>query len=206
MNTNSNPEPAGTNQKVIAELHHVLAGMQDALTDEMVSRLAETLSQGVGMLDQLERSGLDKILPVLTVMVENGDLVRIVQLARVFSALQDAATDEMISRLTELVSNGMTLLDRVNRTGLDDLVTALPHMVATFNQLHQQHVFDDLVESIEAGTGKADSTAAASGGVKGLWAMARDPDTQETLRHLVLVGSHFRACRAERQQTKTVNT
>ena len=200
MNINSNQEPVGADEKALAEMRQVLAGMQDSLTDEMVSRLAETLSQGIGLLDQLERSGLDKILPLLAVMIENGDLARIIQLARVVSAVQDAATDEMISRLTELVSNGMTLLDRINRTGLDDLVTALPHIIATFNQLHEQHLVDDLMDSLEAGTALSESSAASSGGLKGLWAIARDPGTQETLRHLLFVSGHFRTSRTDRKR------
>ncbi len=199
MNINSNQETVSADDRAILELRQVLAGAQAAMTDEMVSRLAETLSQGVGLLDQIERSGIDKILPLLSEMVESGDLERIIRLARVVSAAQEALTDEMVSRLIELVSNAMTLLDRVNRTGLDDLVTALPDMVSMFNHLQQQHLVDDLMDSVEAGTALAKTSKPASGGLKGLWAIAREPETQETLRFLLLASKQFRACRTERQ-------
>lgn len=199
MSINSNQETAGTDEKTTAELSRVITGMQDALTDEMVTRLAETLSSGAGLLDQLGRSGIDKAIPLLAEMVENGDLARVVQLARVIGAVQDSVTDEMIVRLTDVISGAMTLLDSLNRSGLDGLVAALPRMVAMFDHLEQQHVVDDLVHCLDEATAVAATSPPTSGGLKGLWTIVREPDTQEALRFLLLISKEFRTCRTGRQ-------
>jgi len=198
MSIESNQETAGADNGTTAELREVVTGMQDALTDEMVGRLAQTLSDGAGLLDQLGRSGADRAIPILAGMAENGDLARIAQLARVIGAVQDTVTDEMIGRLSDVVSGAMTLLDRVSRTDLDGLVAALPRMVAMFDRLDQQHVVDDLMACLDKSATPA-SSPPASGGLKGLWALAREPETQETLRFLLLISRQFRTCRAERQ-------
>ena len=199
MSIKSNQEVDSAEERTIAELRQVFTGMQDTLTDEMVGRLAQTLSGVAGMLDQIERSGVDEAIPVLARMVENGDLAKIAQLVRVIGAVQDSVTDEMIVRLTDVISGAMTLLDRLNRTDLDGLVTALPRMVAMFDYLEQQHVVNDLMRCLEEATAAAAASPQASGGMRGLWAIARESDTQEALRFLLSISKQFRICRSERQ-------
>lgn len=199
MSINSNQETSNTDDRTSAELHQVFTGMQDALTDEMISRLVEALSSGAGLLDQLGRSGADRAIPFLTEMIENGDLARIVQLAHLLSAAQDSVTDEMIVRLSDLISGAMTLLDRLNRSGLDRLVVALPRMVEMFEYLEEEHVVDDLMHSLD----KAIATSPpVRGGLKGLWSIAREADTQEALSFLLLLSKQFRTFRAVRQSTQ----
>ncbi|NOZ36806.1 MAG: hypothetical protein GXP11_01825 [Gammaproteobacteria bacterium] len=202
MSIKSNQETSNTDDRTSAELHQVLTGVQDALTDEMVSRLVQTLSSSAGLLDQLGRSSADKAIPLLSEMIENGDLERVVQLARLLSAAQDSVTDEMIVRLTDLISGAMNLLDRLNRSGLDRLVAALPRMIEMFERLEQEHVVDDLVRSLEEVTAVTASSAPARGGLKGLWSIARDTDTQETLSFLLLLSKQFRTFRTVRQATQ----
>lgn len=202
MSIKSNQEPAAAGEKTTAELHQVFSGAQDALTDEMVGRLVGALSDGAGLLDQLGRSGVDRAIPLLAGMIENGDLARIVQLARVVSAAQDSMTDEMVARLTGLISGAMNLLDRLNRTNLDGLMNALPQIAAMFDYLQQQHLIDDLAHSLEEATALAAASPPAAGGLKGLWAIAREPDTQEALRFLLLLSRRFRTCRNKRQATQ----
>jgi len=201
MSVKSNQETVGADERTTAELRQVVTGIQDALTDEMVTRLAQTLSDGAGLLDQLGRSGLDRAIPLLAGMVENGDLARIAQLARVLGAVQDSVTDEMVSRLADVVSGAMTLLDRLNRTDLDGLVAALPRMIAMFDHLEQQRVVDDLMHCLDEATAVAAASPPAGGGLKGLWTIAREPDTQEALRFLLLISKQFRICRSARQAT-----
>ncbi|HEB85867.1 MAG TPA: hypothetical protein ENI68_02475 [Gammaproteobacteria bacterium] len=200
MSIKSNQETHNADDRTSSELHQVLTGMQDALTDEMVSRLVQTLSSGAGLLDQLGRSGADKAMPLLAEMIENGDLARVAQLARLLGAAQDSVTDEMIVRLTDLISGAMTLLDHLNRSGLDRLVVALPRMVEMFERLEQEHVVDDLMHSLDKVT--ATSTTPARGGLKGLWSIARAADTQEALSFLLLLSKQFRTFRAVRQATR----
>jgi len=112
----------------IAQMARLLGSAQDAVTDEMVGRLTETVSGGMTLIDQINRSGLDKVIPVLAQMTQNGDLERVAQMARLVGSAQDALTDEMIGRLTEMVSGGMTLLDQVNRHGAARLINILTRL------------------------------------------------------------------------------
>ncbi|KAB2870439.1 MAG: hypothetical protein F9K36_15255, partial [Burkholderiaceae bacterium] len=109
----------------LSQLARVYSSAQDSLTDEMVSRLSGAIGDGLAMLDQVNRAGLDRAIPALAEMVNNGDLNRLVKLARVYGSAEDALTDEMIGRLTETVGNGLSLLDRASRGGAEQVVTML---------------------------------------------------------------------------------
>ncbi|HKK13093.1 MAG TPA: hypothetical protein VKA14_00380, partial [Gammaproteobacteria bacterium] len=65
------------------ELVRLLEGARDALNDDMVARLSATLGDGMELLDRVNRSGAGKALPAIAELVENGDLERLVHLARV---------------------------------------------------------------------------------------------------------------------------
>jgi len=109
---------------------HVLQAATDAVTDDMVARLSEATAQGLDLLDRVNRSGLDRALPAIAELVHNGDLDRLVRLARVYGSAEDALTDEMIGRLTETVGGGLDLLDRVNRSNLADALPVLSRLAA----------------------------------------------------------------------------
>src|SRR5512135_2731937 len=98
---------------VDAELERLAAAARDALTDEMVGRLSSTAADAMDMIDQVQRSGLGKAIPQLARMVNDGDLERLAQLARLYAAAQDAVTDEMVTRLTDAVGGGLALADQV---------------------------------------------------------------------------------------------
>jgi uncharacterized protein YjgD (DUF1641 family) len=114
---------------VDVEVERLIAAARDALTDEMVSRLASTAGDAVELMDQVNRAGLARAIPALAQMVNNGDLERLSQLARLYNSAQDALTDEMVGRLTEAVGDGLALIDQVNRAGLDRAIPALAEMV-----------------------------------------------------------------------------
>ena len=111
------------------EVERVISAACDALTDEMVSRMAATAGDAVDLIDQVNRAGLTRALPSLTRMINNGDVDRLSQLARVYSAAEDALTDEMIGRLTSAVGEGLALLDQVNRSGLDRAIPVLAELI-----------------------------------------------------------------------------
>jgi len=111
------------------EVERVVAAARDALTDEMVTRLASTAGDAVELMDQVNRAGLSRAIPALAQMVNNGDIERLSQLARLYSSAQDALTDEMVTRLSVAIGEGQTLLDQVNRAGLDRAIPALAEMV-----------------------------------------------------------------------------
>ncbi|HEX8013284.1 MAG TPA: hypothetical protein VF814_20540 [Casimicrobiaceae bacterium] len=112
-----------------AEIEGVLVAARDAVTDDMIARLAESAGQALELLDRVNSSGVAKALPALAEMVENGDLERLVRLARVYGAAEDAVTDDMVGRLTETVGNGVELLDRVNRSNIGAALPTLSRMV-----------------------------------------------------------------------------
>ena len=112
-----------------AEVERVISAARDALTDEMVSRLAATAGDAIDLVDQVNRAGLGRALPALTRLITNGDLERLSQLARVYSASEDALTDEMVGRLSQAVGDGLALIDQVNRAGLDRAIPVLAELV-----------------------------------------------------------------------------
>ncbi|HQT25901.1 MAG TPA: DUF1641 domain-containing protein [Burkholderiales bacterium] len=111
------------------EIERVVEAARDALTDEMVGRLTGAVGGGLTLIDQIDRAGLGKAIPAIAEMVNNGDLERLVHLARVYGSAQDALTDEMVGRLTEAVGGGLTLIDQVNRAGLEKAIPAIAEMV-----------------------------------------------------------------------------
>ena len=114
---------------VEVEVERVVSAARDALTDEMVSRLASTAGDAVELMDQVNRAGLARAIPALAQMINNGDLERLSQVARLYSSAQDALTDEMVTRLSQAIGDGLALLDQVNRAGLDRAIPALAEMV-----------------------------------------------------------------------------
>jgi uncharacterized protein YjgD (DUF1641 family) len=79
---------------------------------------------GETMLDEATRSGAATALAAL---VANGDLDRLVALARVLGAAADGISDDTVSRLAGLAADGLDLLDRVTGSGI---AAALPALAA----------------------------------------------------------------------------
>ncbi len=111
------------------ELEHLVESARDALTDDMVGRLAATLGQALDLLERINRSGLDRALPAITELVENNDLERIVHLARVLGAADEAMNEDMVGRMAGTLGEGLDLLDRVNRSRLIDALPAITELV-----------------------------------------------------------------------------
>ncbi len=112
-----------------AELTRLVESARDALSDDMVGRLSATLGEGLDLLDRVNRSGVAQALPAISALIENGDLDRVVQLARVLGAAEDALSEEMIGRLAATANDGIDLLDRVNRSGVAKALPAVSELV-----------------------------------------------------------------------------
>jgi uncharacterized protein YjgD (DUF1641 family) len=164
------------------ELERLAAAARDSLTDEMVGRLSSTAAEGMDLLDQINRSGVGKALPALAQLVANGDLDRLVALARTYGAAQDAMTDEIVTRLAETMAESVSLMDRLNRAGVDRLIGLLERVVAALDA---------------AGRETAEKPAPA-GGFGGLWQLLRDPGNQEALRFMLALGRGLRGGKAPR--------
>jgi len=187
----------------LAKVARVYASAEDALTDDMVGRLSITASEGVSLLDQINRSGLEKAIPAIARMVNNGDLDRLSGLARVYATAEDALNDEIVGRLAETITEGISQLDRLGRGGAGRLIKMMEHMeasgalesvTATLPRLLERlHRLDHFLESLDAAAAETRATPAARGGLGGLWQLMRNPETQQTLQFLLQVARRIRA-------------
>jgi uncharacterized protein YjgD (DUF1641 family) len=189
-------------KSISTEVERVMSAARDALTDEMVSRMATTAADAAELLDQVNRAGLVRAIPALAEMVNNGDLDRMIKLVRVYSSAEDALSDEMVGRLTDTIGNGLSLLDRFSRGGAEHVVKmleglqtsgALERTATMLPQLADRlATVQEVLMSVDAAAKESRAAAPTSGGVSGLWHMMRDPETQDTLRFLLAVGKQLR--------------
>jgi uncharacterized protein YjgD (DUF1641 family) len=136
------------------------------------------------LLDKVNRSGVAGALPAISQLVANGDLDRLVGLARTYGAAQDAMTDEMVARLAETVAESLSLIDRINRAGLDRLVGSIERLSV---------VLEQTMGALDAARKEMVSQPAAEGGFGGMWHLMRSPENQEALRFLLAFGKAFRS-------------
>lgn len=176
------------------EIERVIAAARDSLTDEMVGRLAGSAAEALDLIDKAGRSGMSKAIPALAEMVNNGDLERLSQLARVYHAAQDALTDEMVGRLAETLGEGMSLLDRVNRSGFWRLVEVMERLESTGALERIASSLPQLLERLDMVAGlltcvesaaKKTQTQPVSGGIGSLWHMMTDEKTMRSLQFLL---------------------
>ena len=203
MNTETKDEKAVMGY----ELERVIAAARDSMTDEMVGRLAGSAAEAMDLVDKAGRSGLSKAIPALAEMVNNGDLDRLSQLARVYHAAQDALTDEMVGRLAETFGDGLSLLDRVNRSGIWRLVEVLEHLESTGALERIAEMLPQLLERLEMMSGllgcledaaKKSKEHPASGGIGSLWRIMTDEKTVHSLQFLLAVGEQMQERCAKR--------
>jgi uncharacterized protein YjgD (DUF1641 family) len=192
----------GDLERLVA-LARVYASAEDALTDEMVGRLTDTVGHGLSLLDRVNRSGIEKALPVLSRMVADGDLERLAQLARVYSSAEDALSDEMVGRIAETVVESLSLMDRLSRGGAVHLVEMLERMQASGalervanilpKLLDRLDHIDRMLIGLEAAASEAQKYPAPKGGIGGLWQLAREPETQQSLQFLIAFAKQLRS-------------
>jgi len=124
------PSNATRQEELPSELGHLFDGARDALTDDMVTRLSATATEGLELLDRINRSGISEALPVLAQMVESGDLERVANMVRLAGSAQDALTDDIVARMAQTAGDSLDLLDRVNRSGVADALPAITALVS----------------------------------------------------------------------------
>src|SRR5512147_1505913 len=61
----------------LAKLARVYGSAEDALSDEMIGRLAETAAEGMSLLDRLNRGGAGRLVELLARLEASGDLHRL---------------------------------------------------------------------------------------------------------------------------------
>ena len=191
----------------LVNLARVYGSAEDALTEEMVGRIAAAASDGLSLMDQVNRSGLEKALPTLTRLVADGDVERLAQLARVYGAAQDALGEEIIGRLAEAMSEGLSLLDRLNRGGAGRLVEMLAKLEASGSLKRVADLLPTFVDRLDMVGGLLESMETAAkqaeaerteGGLISMYRMMTDSRTQETLRFMLALGQHMHEHYAKR--------
>ncbi|MBV1703408.1 MAG: DUF1641 domain-containing protein [Hyphomicrobiales bacterium] len=85
-----------------------------------------TETHATAALDPARRAKMETALAAL---VDNGDLDRLVALARVVGAAQDSLSDDIVTRLASMATGGLDLLDRVNRSGVAKALPTLTAMI-----------------------------------------------------------------------------
>jgi uncharacterized protein YjgD (DUF1641 family) len=172
---------------VSAEVERVIAAAQDALNDDIVTRLSATVTQGLELLDRINRSGLDRALPALARLTENGDLERLLGVARVVAAMEDSLSEDIVVRMANTLTGILTVADKLARNdGLLKLVDLLGRDDVNSALL-------GLAEAISVAKTEHAALPPAPGGLGGLWRLATDPGAQEALRSVALIGKHLRA-------------
>jgi len=63
----------------LAKLARVYGSAEDAVSDEMISRVAETAAEGMSLLDRLNRGGAGRLVELLAHLEASGDLHRIAE-------------------------------------------------------------------------------------------------------------------------------
>ncbi len=165
----------------LVALARALGSAADALSDDIVSRLAGTAADGLDLLDRVNRSGVARALPAFAALVENGDLDRLVALARALGSAADALSDDIVSRLAQTVGDALVLVDRATRSGLAD------RLIALADQIERSRLLSDVLTALEATSRRLEGEPPPRGGVGGLLALLRDPEVQSALRF----GAHF---------------
>lgn len=168
------------------EIERLVASAQDALTDDMVVRLSATLGDGLDLLDRVNRSGIVRALPAITQLVENGDLDRLISLARLMAAVEDSLSDDIVNRLALVGTEMAALVDKLARNeGFVKLIDIL-------GREEVQCALVDLAEAACAAKTETAALPAPKGGLGGLWQLAKDPGTQDALRFMALVSKQLR--------------
>jgi len=148
----------------------------DALSDDMVARLAELADDSLILLEQINQSQIDKALPAINRLVENGDLDRLVNLTRVLGSAADALSDDIVARLAETVGELMSIADRLARNDSLQQIIRL---------LENQQLMESVIKLAEAAGEVAAEPVVIAGGIHSLYKTMTNAEVQTAL---VVVG------------------
>ena len=148
----------------------------DALSDDMVARLAELAGDSLILLEQINQSQIDKALPAINRLVENGDLDRLVNLTRVLVSAADALSDDIVARLAETVGELMSIADRLARNDSLQQIIRL---------LENQQLMESVIKLAEAAGEVAAEPVVIAGGIRSLYKTMTNAEVQTAI---VVVG------------------
>ncbi|MDD3516876.1 MAG: hypothetical protein PHQ14_00900 [Chromatiales bacterium] len=113
------------------------------------------------------------------------DLQRLVEVAQLITAGRDAMSDEIVTRLSGALSDGLALLDRLTRND------GLMRLLKVLDQQDTQYLLIALSDAIQATGKEIPSMAPAVGGLGCLLRIVREPGVLEALRLFAVIGKHM---------------
>lgn len=200
----------------LVNIARVYGAAEDAITDDMVSRLSETTAGGLELLDRVKLLNLDRVIPVLGRLVEAGDLDRVAHYCRLVGAAEDALSDDIVGRLAQVAAEAVIVLDRLNRSGvgklidlldklngsgiLDGLAERLPRLMENMDR------FDRLLACMDQAAEDVKSRTPSTGGIGPLLGLLRDPENQASLRFALAVCRRLPQTKAPERRANEPNT
>jgi uncharacterized protein YjgD (DUF1641 family) len=113
------------------------------------------------------------------------DLEQLAELATLVASARDAMSDEIVTRLSRVFSEGITLLDRLTRN------EGLMRLLEVLDRPESQYLLIGLSRALSQMSREIAASPPASGGWGGLWRVVREPGIQEGLRSLSLLGQYW---------------
>lgn len=157
-------------------LARVVGGAADAMSDDIVSRLAGIASDGLDLLDRVNRSGIARALPAISGMIDNGDLERIVELARLVGGASDTMSDDIVARIAGVAGEGLALADRATRDGLGMRLLALADHVEGSGIPHA------LIGAVTQARKDVAAAPPVKGGIGGMVSLMSRKESQEAIQ------------------------
>lgn len=122
-------------------------------------------------------------------MANGPDLAREIEqlseLATLVASARDAMSDEIVTRLSRVFSEGISLLDRLTRN------EGLMKLLEVLDRPESQHLLIGLSNAIGKMSRDIAVMPPAHGGIGELLKIMREPGTQEGLRSISLLGKYW---------------
>lgn len=113
------------------------------------------------------------------------DLKGLIEIANLVGAARDAMSDEIVTRMSGVMSEGLHLLDRLTRN------EGLMQLLQVLDRPDSQNLLIALSEAIHVSSQEIAAAPPAKGGITCLLRVARDPGTLEGIRFLASLGQHM---------------
>jgi hypothetical protein len=113
------------------------------------------------------------------------DLEQLAELATLVASARDAMSDEIVTRLSRVFSDGISLLDRLTRN------EGLMRLLEVLDRPESQHLLIGLSKALGQMSRDIATAPPARGGISELLGIVREPGTQEGLRSLSLLGKYW---------------
>lgn len=166
MTTNPQPSDAGS------EIERVLTAAGDAITDQMVERLAVTSSNALEVLDRINdddtRDAIMTLIDQLTDLHRAGGLTSLFEVVHMINAGRNAMTDGIVERLAIFAE----------------------HMVSNLGQEEVGELAHDA--SMALCEARKESMDAPSGGLMATLRLLSKPETQQSLQFLMAFAGKLR--------------